>query len=104
MIDKQTNILKKIVHLKNTISDYAKKYNVGDHKKKFPDELQYDFDHIITIEENIVKYNGSITDTQMRICNKIYRKYSSWSLRYFKEVERRMDTEWVRRINTNYDK
>ena len=72
MIDKQTNILKKIDHLKNTILDYAAYHYDANH---WPTELQYDFDHIETIEMGIVEYNDSITNNQMKICNGIYKNY-----------------------------
>ena len=72
MIDKQTNILKKIDHLKNTILDYAAYHYDANH---WPIELQYDFDDIETIETSITEYDIPITDNEMLRCNKIYKKY-----------------------------
>ena len=72
MIDKQANILYKIECLKDVILDYAgDRYDIN----QWPDELQYDFDDVETIETGITEYDVPITDNEMLRCNKIYKKY-----------------------------
>ena len=75
MIDKQTNILNKLEYLKDTILDYA-----ADHfpyaANQWPDELQYDFDDVETIETGITEYNEPITNNEMLRCNKLYKRYT----------------------------
>jgi hypothetical protein len=73
MTDKEENILNKIEYLKDTILDYAgDRYDIN----QWPDELQYDFDDIETIETGITEYNVPITDNEMIRCNEIYKRYN----------------------------
>ena len=78
MIDKQTNILNKIEYLKDTMLDYAADHFPYD-INQWPDELQYDFDDIETIETGITEYDIPITNNEMLRCNKLYKRYQ---LRY----------------------
>ena len=74
MIDKQTNILYKIEYLKDVILDYAadQDYDLN----QWPDELQYDYEDIETIEIGITKYDTPITDNEMIRCNRLYKRYN----------------------------
>ena len=73
MTDKEENILNKIEYLKDTILDYAGDlYDIN----QWPDELQYDFDDIETIETGITEYNIPITNNEMLRCNKLYKRYT----------------------------
>jgi len=73
MTDKEENILNKIEYLKDTILEYAGDlYDIN----QWPDELQYDFDDIETIETGITEYDIPITDNEMLRCNKIYKRYT----------------------------
>jgi hypothetical protein len=78
VIDKQTNILNKIEYLKDTMLDYAADHFPYD-INQWPDELQYDFDDIETIETGITEYDIPITNNEMLRCNKLYKRYQ---LRY----------------------
>ena len=73
MTDKEENILNKIEYLKDMILDYA-----ADHydTNQWPDELQYDFDDIETIETGITEYDMPITNNEMIRCNKLYKRYT----------------------------
>ena len=75
MIDKQTNILNKIEYLKDTLLDYAADHFPYD-VNQWPDELQYDFDDIETIETGITEYDMPITNNEMLRCNKLYKRYT----------------------------
>ena len=75
MIDKQTNILNKIEYLKDTMLDYAADHFPYD-INQWPDELQYDFDDIETIETGITEYDIPITNNEMLRCNTIYKRYN----------------------------
>ena len=73
MIDKQTNILYKIECLKDVILDYAgDRYDIN----QWPDELQYDFDDVETIETGITEYGVPITNNEMLRCNKLFKRYT----------------------------
>jgi len=73
MTDKEENILNKIEYLKDTILEYAGDlYDIN----QWPDELQYDFDDIETIETGITEYNIPITNNEMLRCNKLYKRYT----------------------------
>ena len=73
MTDKEENILNKIEYLKDTILDYAGDlYDIN----QWPDELQYDFDDIETIETGITEYDMPITNNEMIRCNKLYKRYT----------------------------
>ena len=74
MIDKQTNILNKIEYLKDTLLDYAADHHYN--LNQWPDELQYDFDDIETIETGITEYDMPITNNEMLRCNKLYKRYT----------------------------
>ena len=73
-MNKQTNILNKIEHLKNTLLDYAadRHYDVT----SWPIELEYDFDDIETIEIGITQYDIPITEEEMIRCNRLYKRYN----------------------------
>ena len=75
MIDKQTNILNKLEYLKDTLLDYAADHFPYD-VNQWPDELQYDFDDIETIETGITEYDMPITNNEMLRCNKLYKRYT----------------------------
>ena len=67
------DILDKIELLKDTLLDYAAdRYDIN----QWPDELQYDFDDIETIEIGITEYNIPITEEEMIRCNKLYKRYN----------------------------
>ena len=67
------DILDKIELLKDTLLDYAgDRYDIN----QWPDELQYDFDDIETIEIGITEYNIPITEEEMIRCNKLYKRYN----------------------------
>ena len=67
------DILDKIELLKDTLLDYA-----ADHYdiNQWPDELEYDFDYIETIETGITEYDIPITEEEMIRCNKLYKRYN----------------------------
>jgi len=75
VIDKQTNILNKLEYLKDTLLDYAADHFPYD-VNQWPDELQYDFDDIETIETGITEYDMPITNNEMLRCNKLYKRYT----------------------------
>ena len=73
VIDKQTNILYKIECLKDVILDYVgDRYDIN----QWPDELQYDFDDVETIEIGITQYDIPITEEEMIRCNTLYKRYN----------------------------
>ena len=73
MIDKQANILYKIECLKDVILDYAgDRYDIN----QWPDELQYDFDDVETIETRITRFSHTIKTKEMHRCNKLYKRYT----------------------------
>ena len=67
------DILDKIELLKDILLDYAgDRYDIN----QWPDELQYDFDDIETIEIGITEYNIPITEEEMIRCNRLYKRYN----------------------------
>ena len=67
------DILDKIEYLKDVILDYAAdRYDIN----QWPDELQYDFEDIETIETGITEYDIPITEEEMIRCNKLYKRYN----------------------------
>ena len=73
MTDKEATILNKIEYLKDMILDYA-----ADHydTNQWPDELQYDFDDVETIETRITRFSHTIKTKEMHRCNKLYKRYT----------------------------
>ena len=67
------DVLDKIEYLKDVILDYAAdRYDIN----QWPDELQYDFEDIETIETGITEYNVPITEEEMIRCNRLYKRYN----------------------------
>jgi len=67
------DVLDKIEYLKDVILDYAAdRYDIN----QWPDELQYDFEDIETIETGITEYDIPITEEEMIRCNKLYKRYN----------------------------
>ena len=67
------DVLDKIELLKDTLLDYAgDRYDIN----QWPDELQYDFEDIETIETGITEYNVPITEEEMIRCNRLYKRYN----------------------------
>jgi hypothetical protein len=67
------DVLDKIEYLKDVILDYAgDRYDLN----QWPDELQYDYEDIETIEIGITEYDIPITDNEMIRCNRLYKRYN----------------------------
>ena len=67
------DVLDKIEYLKDVILDYAAdRYDIN----QWPDELQYDFEDVETIETGITEYDIPITEEEMIRCNKLYKRYN----------------------------
>ena len=67
------DVLDKIEYLKDVILDYAAdRYDIN----QWPDELQYDFEDVETIETGITEYNVPITEEEMIRCNRLYKRYN----------------------------
>ena len=67
------DVLDKIEYLKDTLLDYAAdRYDIN----QWPDELQYDFEDIETIETGITEYDIPITEEEMIRCNRLYKRYN----------------------------
>ena len=67
------DVLDKIEYLKDVILDYAgDRYDIN----QWPDELQYDFEDVETIETGITEYDIPITEEEMIRCNKLYKRYN----------------------------
>ena len=71
MIDKQTNILNKIVLLKNTLLDYANEKSMPG---AWTEELEKDFETIEQLEHDY-NINKKLFPGDMRLCNKLYKRY-----------------------------
>ena len=67
------DVLDKIEYLKDVILDYAAdRYDIN----QWPDELQYDFEDIETIETGITEYDIPITEEEMIRCNRLNKRYN----------------------------